>query len=264
MTGPARSTPIWWHPAWRVRIAVIVSVLVAAAAVALAATGNEAEAATMLGLLVVTAVMQLRPWIYAHVRAPQIVLRGATIVLFLVPVLAIAATPVREPSHLVSLAVGVVTGLAFVGVHARDSILLLTPELVAWQPRMSVAGAVSRFLYVVAVVPLEELFYRKLIIDSFAGLVGGVLAALISVAAFLYGDWSGSWGPASSRKRFWSELGLAVVTAGTYLATGSLVGPLITHYLYNGPQLALPPVNVYVHRRTPHDAHQEPTESVEV
>lgn len=241
---------VWWHPSWRIAIAVAVTISTVAAAIAFAVNRQGTVAAILLALVVATVLLQTRPWFYAHVRHAALVFRILSIVVFVVPVIAIGGHRITTPKPLLGLVVGAVAGIALVLVfHLRDSMLLLNPAIVAIQPRMSTAGAVARFLYVLTVVPLEELFYRRLIIEDFAPHTGVVVAVLVSVAAFVYGDWCGSWGPTSRQKRLWSEVALASVLAVLYAWTGSLVGVMVTHYLYNGPQLLLPPINLATHAR---------------
>jgi membrane protease YdiL (CAAX protease family) len=241
---------VWWHPSWRVAIAVAVSGATAIAAVVAALRGLTTIAAILTALVVATVLLQTRPWFYAHVRRAPLVFRLLSIVAFVVPDLAIASSRITTPKPVLGVVVGTLAGLALFAVfHARDSVLLLNPAIVAIQPRMSVAGAVGRFLYVLAVVPLEEIFYRRLIIENVAPHFGAVLAIMTSILAFVYGDWCGSWGPTSRQKRLWSEVALATVLAVVYFWTGSLVAVMVAHYLYNGPQLLLPPINLAVHRR---------------
>lgn len=245
--------PIWWHSRRRVALALAVGAGVTAAAVALFATGRTTEGWLAVSFVALTSVMQLRPWLYATFASARLLLRVVSLVLLLVPVLALNPPEPNSPRVWLSVGIGIACGLGFIAFHARDTRLLLDPGLVALQPAMSPGGAVGRMAYVLAVVPLEELYYRALVIDAFRPEIGA-WAVVVSALAFVYGDWAGSWGPASSRKRLLSEVLLAVATGLTYYATRSIAGTIVMHYLYNLPQLALPPLNLRVHRqdRQPH------------
>jgi hypothetical protein len=252
---PAGAPVIWWHTRRRVTLAVAVALTVIAAAVALFATGRTTEGALALSWVVLTSVLQLRPWLYATFASARLLLRVLSLVLLLVPVLVIDPAEPASRRVWLSVGLGIACGLAFVASHARDTRLLLEPSLLALQPAMSPAGAAGRLAFVLAVVPLEELYYRALVIDALRPGIGA-WAVVVSVAAFVYANWAGSWGPSSSRKRLLSEVGLAAATGVTYYATGSVVGTIVMHYLYNLPQLAVPPLSLWVHRagtdRQPH------------
>ncbi|WP_350352840.1 CPBP family glutamic-type intramembrane protease [Microbacterium sp. A8/3-1] len=245
---------VWWHSRRRVVICVATSVVLAAAIAVLVVANQDRAAGVVTWLLVLTLLMQLRPVFYARLRRGREILRVGTVVLFFIPIVSIGVDDPPAPidSILLSLTFGVVAGVLLLGFHIFDLRVLLDREIIAMQPRMSLAGALSRVAYVAVVIPLEELFYRRLLLAALLPIVGTVPAVLIAIASFVYGDWSGSWGPNSRVKRLIAEACLAAATALIYLATGSIWGAILAHAIYNSSQFILPIRNLLVHRRVPY------------
>jgi membrane protease YdiL (CAAX protease family) len=247
---------IWQHSARRDRVVAVISVAGAAAGCAIWASGQPLLGFGLAWWAFIVAFANQRPRIYARFRNGQFWLRLAAVALMAIPGFLWLRTETglhsRAPDSrwiLISAGAGVALGLAFTLIHLRDTRLLLSPLIIGVQPRMAPAGVVLRPLYVVLMVPLEELYYRALFVTELRRGLPIALAVAVSAALFVFADWASAWGPQPQRRRFAEEAGLGLVNAMLFVLTGSLAGPVLAHYIYNLPQIMLPIRNFAVHRR---------------
>jgi membrane protease YdiL (CAAX protease family) len=245
---------IWHHKVSRNRVVLTAAGAGLAAAIAALATGSGLLALGLAVWAIAVLYTNQRPHAYERSRRAPFWFRIVGMIpLVVASCFLLARTgPVallRGTAPLWSLAGGLAVALVFTGLHWTDTRLLLSPEIIELQPKMSPAGVVLRPLYVVIMVPVEELFYRGLLAGGLRAVLGAVAATLISAALFVGADIASAWGPASQRRRVLAEAGLGAANAALFLATGSLAGPLLAHYAYNAGQLMLPAMNFLVHRR---------------
>lgn len=247
---------IWEHSKRRDRAVLAVSVLAAAVACALLADRRYLLAFALAWWALIIAFMNQRPRLYARLANAQFWLRLVVVVLLLVPGLVwlstrpvlLALVPAGSVT-LISVAAGLACGSALTLVHFNDTRLLLSQDIISMQPRMAPIGAIFRPLFVVLMVPMEELYYRGLFITAMRNIMPGAFAVAISTVLFVTADWSGAWGPNSQRRRLLEGACLGLSNGAIFVLTGSLVGPIIAHYIYNLPQIILPIRNFTVHRR---------------
>jgi membrane protease YdiL (CAAX protease family) len=247
---------IWAHSKSRNGLVLLLAATATAAALSLSVDGYYIAGFALAWWALIITFMNQRPRLYARFTDAQFWARLVMVIIFLTPGLVWAATrPVINtlvPTRglmLVSVIAGLSGGSALALVHLNDTRLLLSSSIISIQPRMAPIGAFFRPLYVILLVPMEEYYYRVTFITSLQSLIPVASAVVVSSLLFVTADWSGSWGPSSPRNRLIEGAVLGLMNGGIFVLTGSIIGPILAHYIYDLPQIILPIRNFIVHRR---------------
>lgn len=250
---------IWQHSSGRWKAAFLVALLGLALGAGLLLLGKPAAALALCLWVIFTLHAQLYPWYCKHVPHGSAYSRAITLFLLAAPIVFgfVHFAAVRAPW--LGLSAGLLLGVGLLALSGKDVLVLLHPQMIVTQPAMSFRHAVGETTLSVLGTVCEEMFFRVYLLQVFAVLIGPG-AIILSTVCFSYGDWAGSWGPASNFKKWLRTLVLGLGLSGIYFFTGSLWGILLAHMLHNIALLLLPSLNVLVHRHM----RQEQSEYLEI